>query len=144
MTELSDKRMCAKCGKDLTDIMGVIVFVNGKPVHDILLCVEHGANGSNGLTSSEYKTLQSTDKRRRTAPEVTRHEVGDTVRIKLPYSEVCMLMGMAGQECEVRVEEHMAQILNLDGTPFSLPITWGEAGIFRDSEGPYTTTVQPL
>lgn len=77
-------------------------------------------------------------------PNVNRHNIGDTVRVKLPYSEVCMHMGLAGQERDVRIEEHMAQILNLDGSPYSLPVTWGEAGIFRDAEGPYTTTVQPL
>jgi hypothetical protein len=62
--------------------------------------------------------------------------VGKTVRITLPYSEVCMHLKVASQTRYVRVEENqMAQILNDDMSPFSFPVTWGEAGIGRDGDG---------
>lgn len=47
------ERHCLWCKKDLTDIMGVYVFVDGKPV-DALLCVEHGANGANMISQNQY------------------------------------------------------------------------------------------
>lgn len=53
-------RHCLRCKKDLTDVMGVSVFVrtgiNFRRV-DGLLCLEHGANGENGLSASEYERL---------------------------------------------------------------------------------------
>jgi hypothetical protein len=55
--------------------------------------------------------------------------VGDTVTVELPYSEVCMHMGVAGQTRQVKVLTLGAQILAVDGMPFSFPITHGEAGI---------------
>lgn len=61
--------------------------------------------------------------------------VGDTVRVRLPWSEVCAHMRVADHDRSVRVLESGAQILNDDGTPFSFPITHGEAGIYRDAEG---------
>ncbi len=60
---------------------------------------------------------------------------GDVVRVELPYSEVCMYMGIAGQERDVRIvgEDYpCAQVLNADGSEFSFPITLGEAGV-RDA-----------
>jgi hypothetical protein len=64
--------------------------------------------------------------------------VGETVTLELPYSEVCMHMRIAGQHRPVAVLEHGAQILNPDGSPFSFPVTWGEAGIYTDAKGrPY-------
>lgn len=62
---------------------------------------------------------------------------GDTVEIVLPWSEVCMHMQVADQRRGVLVGEHGAQILNADGSPFSFPVTHGEAGIFRDQGGLY-------
>jgi hypothetical protein len=59
-------------------------------------------------------------------------EVGDVVVVTLPYSEVCMHMRVAGTRRPIRVLEDGAQILNEDGTPFSFPITQGEAGLFFD------------
>jgi len=56
---------------------------------------------------------------------------GQIVRVELPYSEVCMHLGIAGQVRKVMVLEDAAQILNDDGTKFSIPITHGEAGIYR-------------
>lgn len=55
--------------------------------------------------------------------------IGDTVSVELPYSEVCMHMRVAGKTMMVSVREHGAQLLNPDGSVFSFPITHGEAGI---------------
>jgi hypothetical protein len=63
-------------------------------------------------------------------------EVGDRVRLTLPHSEVCAYMRVAGTVMEVEVREHGAQ-LHKDGRPFAGAITWGEAGIYRDADGPY-------
>lgn len=63
--------------------------------------------------------------------------VGDTIRIRLPWSEVCLHMRVADQIRPVRVSDHGAQILNDDGTPFSFPITHGEAGIYHRDDGLY-------
>lgn len=71
------------------------------------------------------------------ADDKRRVHVGDEVELALPYSEVCMHMRVAGQLRTVRVTEHGAQILNTDGSGFSLPVTHGEAGLYRDSEGLY-------
>lgn len=67
---------------------------------------------------------------------------GDVVRLRLPWSEVCMFMHVAEQVKDVRVLEDGAQILNEDGTRFSMAITHGEAGILRDADGLYTYNVQ--
>ncbi|MEV7870150.1 hypothetical protein AB0P17_29585 [Streptomyces sp. NPDC088124] len=64
-------------------------------------------------------------------------EIGDRGRSEMPYSEVCMDMGIAGQVLEIEVRQHCAQ-LHKEGQPFSSPITWGEAGIYTDC-----TTGQP-
>jgi hypothetical protein len=51
-------RSCLRCGADLASIMGVHVFVAGKPAPGgEVLCVEHGADGANGLTVAEYERL---------------------------------------------------------------------------------------
>lgn len=55
--------------------------------------------------------------------------VGETVTVELPYSEVCCHMRVAGQVRQVQVLAGGAQILNEDGSPFSFPVTHGEAGI---------------
>lgn len=68
---------------------------------------------------------------------MTRVKSGDVVRLKLPWSEVCMHLRVADQERDVRVLDTGAQILNEDGTPFSFPITHGEAGIYTDPNGLY-------
>lgn len=62
---------------------------------------------------------------------------GDVVRLELPWSEVCMHLKVAGQVRDVRVLHTSAQILNEDGTPYSFPVTHGEAGIYTDAEGLY-------
>lgn len=62
---------------------------------------------------------------------------GETARMLMPYSEVCMHLRVAGTIRDVRVEpggEHgpYAQILNGHGGPFSIGILMGEAGFYHD------------
>lgn len=66
-------------------------------------------------------------------------EIGDRVFVTLPYSEVCVHMQVADRVMEVEVREHGAQIMQ-DGEPYSMAITWGEAGIYTDGTTgkPYT------
>lgn len=53
-----DTRSCLRCGADLAGVMGVHVFVAGKPAPGgEVLCLKHGANGANGLTAGEYERL---------------------------------------------------------------------------------------
>jgi hypothetical protein len=74
---------------------------------------------------------------------------GETVVIELAFSEVCMHMKVAGDVRPVRLQRaqnmngtpadgYNAQILNADGTPFSFPITTGEAGLYADGDRFYT------
>lgn len=70
-------------------------------------------------------------------PGMTRVSIGERVRVRLPYSEVCMHLRVAGQVREVEVLENGAQILDENGRRFSFPVTHGEAGIFRDAGGLY-------
>lgn len=58
---------------------------------------------------------------------------GDVVTHTMPYSEVCMYMKVAGQVRPVLILSNMAQIMNHNGTQFSAPVTFGEAGIYTDS-----------
>lgn len=62
---------------------------------------------------------------------------GETVRVQLPWSEVCMHMRVADQVRGVQVLTSGVQILNEDGSRFSFPVTHGEAGIYSDAEGLY-------
>lgn len=66
-------------------------------------------------------------------------QAGDVIRLRLPYSEVCMSMQVAGRAMNVQVVGDGvsvgAQLLNDDGTRFSFPILLGEAGIFTDDSG---------
>lgn len=66
-----------------------------------------------------------------------RLSVGTIVNMTLPYSEVCMHLRVAGLPRSVEVLATGAQILNEDGTPYSFPVTHGEAGIYRDAKGLY-------
>lgn len=54
--------------------------------------------------------------------------------IAMPYSEVCMHMGIAGKGMLVEpLDNGMAQLYDPDtGAAFSAPITKGEAGILPD------------
>lgn len=66
---------------------------------------------------------------------------GDVVTVELPFSEVCIHMGVAGKRHRVRVEgpgarhRRTAYILYDDGG--EVPVTPGEAGIRTDTDGTY-------
>lgn len=69
-----------------------------------------------------------TERELRSMPEYERLE-RSTMR-ELPYSEVCVHMRVAGDfRPVVELAGGMAQILNADGSLFSLPVTRGEAGL---------------
>ncbi|MFJ4686518.1 hypothetical protein [Streptomyces sp. NPDC088789] len=72
-------------------------------------------------------------------------EIGDRIFVTLPYSEVCVHMQVADRVMEVEVREHGAQLLK-DGEPYSIPITWGEAGVHTDSttHKPYTYNAEKV
>jgi hypothetical protein len=64
---------------------------------------------------------------------------GETLQLGLPYSEVCMHMGVAGSVMTVLLtvgDFPMAQLIR-DGRPFSFPIGTGEAGLYSDEGGYY-------
>lgn len=64
--------------------------------------------------------------------------VGERGRKYLPYSEVCMHMRVSGTVMDFEVvSPRSVQLYRLDGTPFSFPITYGEAGLFVDGDGFY-------
>jgi hypothetical protein len=76
-------------------------------------------------------------------------EVGECAIVEMPYSEVCMHMKVAGKKMIVERLSNMAQLYSLGSKngcpsrdkPFSFPITYGEAGLFRgtnDSRVVYT------
>jgi hypothetical protein len=63
-------RECIACHTDLSGVMGVYVFVDGKCAPDrttrggpdipqVLLCVQDGANGANNLSQARYDALMS-------------------------------------------------------------------------------------
>lgn len=64
---------------------------------------------------------------------------GDEHFHELPFSEVCMHLGVAGKPMLCRVVgtagSEMVQLLDEDGAPFSFPILPGEAGLYRDPDG---------
>lgn len=70
-------------------------------------------------------------------------EVGDAIRVRMPYSEVCSHMRVAGKPMTVQVvgdDYPMAQLFGDDGRPFSSPILLGEAGIYSDGQRHYVPT----
>lgn len=61
MTSEETSRRCLRCGTDLTDRMGVAVFVavslvKFRPVPG-LLCIDCGSNGKNGMSQAAYDRL---------------------------------------------------------------------------------------
>lgn len=50
------RRVCIECGKDLADVTGVIVFIDGQPT-GYLLCIDDGSNGQNGFTANQFDIL---------------------------------------------------------------------------------------
>lgn len=59
-------------------------------------------------------------------------DIGDEIWLVLPASEVCQHLQVAGHLHVVRVLEDGAQLVELDGTNRSSPISHGEAGVKRD------------
>ena len=66
-------------------------------------------------------------------------QAGDVIRLRLPWSEVCMHMRVAGKPMNVQIvvegTSAVAQLLTDDGSRFSSPILLGEAGIYTDGAG---------
>jgi len=65
-------------------------------------------------------------------------KVGDVIRLRLPYSEICVRWGVAGKPLKVQlIGEGAAELLHDDGSPFPLPVTHSEAGIYLDDADRY-------
>ncbi len=64
-------------------------------------------------------------------------QIGDRVRLEMPWSEVMMHLRLAGSNVVVEVLDDGVQLLLEDGTKLSFPVTWAEAGIYTDTSGPY-------
>ena len=66
---------------------------------------------------------------------------GDVVRLEMPASEVCLHMGISGQVWFARLSgtgrgvELFRTEAEADDRPFGIPVTPGEAGVFRDGHG---------
>lgn len=58
---------------------------------------------------------------------------GDLVMLEMPFTEVCMHLGVAGKVMTVLVTEEGAQLLDEKRKPVSFPITLSEAGIYTES-----------
>jgi hypothetical protein len=56
--------------------------------------------------------------------------------LELPYSEICLHLGIAGTRMGARLQPNgMVQLLDADGRDFSFPITAAEAGLHHDQDG---------
>lgn len=67
---------------------------------------------------------------------------GERIKVRLPWSEVCMHMRVAGKIMDAELVENgtAIQLYDEEGDAFSFPITLGEAGFYRMPSGqPYTT-----
>ncbi|MET7490179.1 hypothetical protein [Streptomyces sp. NPDC005538] len=64
-----------------------------------------------------------------TTPTAAGHKVGDVITITVGYSEAACDIRAAGRTMQARLHQHMVQLLDSDGGPYSAPITYGEAGI---------------
>lgn len=68
----------------------------------------------------------------------TRIKPGESGLAKMPYSEVCMSMRVAGHYMSFHFLKNGRSVqLYKDGSPYSGTITIGEAGIYSDDEGYY-------
>lgn len=64
--------------------------------------------------------------------------VGERGTKYMPYSEVCMHMKVSGKVMDFElISERSVQLYREDGSYFSFPITYGEAGVFRNEDGTY-------
>lgn len=64
--------------------------------------------------------------------ETVELQVGDRFSTIAPYSEVMMHMNLAGKPIEVEIVSERAAQIYVDGQQFSMPVTLGEAGIYRE------------
>lgn len=75
--------------------------------------------------------------------QLTTIRPGERVKVRLPWSEVCMSMRVAGKVMWAELVEDGAaiQLYDAEGDKFSFPITLGEAGFYRSGPSglPYTT-----
>lgn len=62
---------------------------------------------------------------------------GMKVLLEIPYSEVCMHMGVAGTVMGVELISARGAQLIKDGRKFSAPILPSEAGLYHDEYGYY-------
>ena len=64
---------------------------------------------------------------------------GERGRKKMPFSEACMSMAVAGHEMEFELLDRQYPGVQLfkDGYPYSGSITLGEAGVFSRTDGTF-------
>lgn len=68
-------------------------------------------------------------------------QVGEKGKKQMPYSEVCMHLGVAGQKLEFQLlTNRSVQLFREDGSFLSFPILPGEAGLYQDDTGFYYHT----
>jgi hypothetical protein len=70
-------------------------------------------------------------------PESVEIKPGESGRKVMPFSEVCMHIGVAGHEMDFVLNEKVWPSVQLmkDGQPYSSTITTGEAGVFSRHDG---------
>lgn len=97
--------------------------------------IENVRPAEDNMIRLDYETRASTDHQLIVRP-------GDIVALLLPYSEVCMHMGVAGRTMLALVQERSVQLLEKNDKHelrlFSAPITHGEAGIYTEANFLYT------
>ena len=62
---------------------------------------------------------------------------GETAEVEIGFSEAACHLGIGGKTMTVKLldDGRMAQVFDSNGKPFSFPITYGEAGIYRTDAG---------
>ena len=63
--------------------------------------------------------------------------IGDEACVRIPHSEVCMHMGIAGQVLQTKLVSSRAVQIYKDGKPFSHPVLTGEAGYYHEGDKIY-------
>jgi hypothetical protein len=64
---------------------------------------------------------------------------GSRIKVRLPYSEVCMHMRVAGKIMNIEILKHSVQLYK-DNRMISIPICLGEAGILVDKKGMFVNS----
>lgn len=60
--------------------------------------------------------------------------VGDKIKAIMPWSEVCMHLGVAGKTMTCEILSRGVQLYDENGTKFSFPISHGEAGFYDGTQ----------